>query len=177
MRKELGHFCFKILKGNFGDFQKLIKSFKLHIIVLYLRASLMAQTVKNLPAVQETWVWSLGWEEALGGGHGNPLQYSCLENPMDRGIWQATVHGVAKSRTWLRDCHLCLQLYFPKFYYNHGVFWICIVQDYNERLRSERRMVFLGTSWKRVLKRRMRRKRESHGREWGEVEEWETQWT
>ena len=33
----------------------------------------------------------------LGGGHGNPLQYSCLENPMDRGAWQAVVHGVAKS--------------------------------------------------------------------------------
>jgi len=32
-----------------------------------------------------------------GGGHENPLQYSCLENPMDRGAWQATVHGVAKS--------------------------------------------------------------------------------
>ena len=37
-----------------------------------------------------------------GGGHGNPLQYSCLENPMDRGAWQATVHGVAKESdvTW-----------------------------------------------------------------------------
>ena len=32
-----------------------------------------------------------------GGGHGNPLQYSCLDNPIDRGAWQATVHGVAKS--------------------------------------------------------------------------------
>ena len=32
-----------------------------------------------------------------GGGHGNPLQYSCLENPMDRGAWQATVHGVEKE--------------------------------------------------------------------------------
>ena len=32
-----------------------------------------------------------------GGGHGNPLQYSCLDNPTDRGAWQATVHGVAKS--------------------------------------------------------------------------------
>ena len=32
-----------------------------------------------------------------GGGHGNPLQYSCLENPMNRGVWQATVHGVTKS--------------------------------------------------------------------------------
>ena len=36
-----------------------------------------------------------------GGGHGNPLQYSCLENPMDRGAWWATVHGVSKSQTWL----------------------------------------------------------------------------
>ena len=34
-----------------------------------------------------------------GGGHGNPLQYSCLENPTDRGAWQATVYGVAKSQT------------------------------------------------------------------------------
>ena len=34
-----------------------------------------------------------------GGGHGNPLQYSCLENPMDRGACQATIHGAAKSRT------------------------------------------------------------------------------
>ena len=38
-----------------------------------------------------------------GGGNGNPLQYSCLENPMDRGAWCATVHGLAKSRTQLSD--------------------------------------------------------------------------
>ena len=37
-----------------------------------------------------------------GGGHGNPLQYSCLKNPMDRGAWGATVHGVAKSQTLLK---------------------------------------------------------------------------
>ena len=40
-----------------------------------------------------------GMGRSLGGGHGNPLQYSCLENPMDRGAWQATVYGVAKSQT------------------------------------------------------------------------------
>ena len=36
-----------------------------------------------------------------GGGHGDPLQYSCLENPMDRGAWQAAVHRVVKSQTLL----------------------------------------------------------------------------
>ena len=40
---------------------------------------------------------------STGEGNGNPLQYSCLENPKDRGAWQATVHGVAKSRTQLSD--------------------------------------------------------------------------
>ena len=38
-----------------------------------------------------------------GEGNGNPLQYSCLENPMDRGAWWATIHGVAKSQTRLSD--------------------------------------------------------------------------
>ena len=38
-----------------------------------------------------------------GGGHGNLLQYSCLGNPMDRGAWWATAHGVGKSQTWLSD--------------------------------------------------------------------------
>ena len=134
--------------------------------------SLIAQSVKNLPAVQEIQVWSLGqedplememathssilawripwteepgglqsmglqrvwhnlatehtaqlvpvvknppanagdardlgsisgWERSPGGGNAKPLQYSYLENPMDRGAWWATVHGVAKSWTWL----------------------------------------------------------------------------
>ena len=43
----------------------------------------------------ETWVQSLGWEEPLEGGHGNPLQYYFLENPMNRGGWCVIVHGVA----------------------------------------------------------------------------------
>ena len=55
----------------------------------------MAQTVKNLPAMQKTQVQSLGQEE----GTGNSLQYSCLENPMDRGGWWATAHGVANRWT------------------------------------------------------------------------------
>ena len=57
-----------------------------------------AQMVKNLPAIQETQVLSLGREAPLEGGHGNPQQYSCLENAMDRGAWQAIVHRVTKSQ-------------------------------------------------------------------------------
>ena len=60
----------------------------------------MAQMVKNLPAMQETRVQSLGREDPLEKGMATPLQYSCLENPMDRG---ATVHGVAKSWTQLSN--------------------------------------------------------------------------
>ena len=44
-----------------------------------------------------------GLGRSPGGGHGNPLQYSCLENLMDRGDWWATVHGVTKSQTQLSD--------------------------------------------------------------------------
>ena len=58
----------------------------------------MAQTVKNLPAVQDAWVRSLGGEDPLEQGMATPLQYSCLENPMDRGAWRAAVHGVTKSQ-------------------------------------------------------------------------------
>ena len=68
-------------------------------LCIYIWVSLVAQMVKNLPAVWETQVQSLSQEDYPGRGHGNPLQYSCLENPMDRGAWRATVLGIAKSRT------------------------------------------------------------------------------
>jgi len=58
--------------------------------------------VKNLPASVGDIRASgsiPGWGRFPGGGNGNPLQYSCLENPMDRGAWWATVHGVAESDT------------------------------------------------------------------------------
>ena len=54
---------------------------------------------KNLLAMQETRVQSLGWENSPGAGPGNPLQYSCLEKPRDRGAWRAAAHGVAESDT------------------------------------------------------------------------------
>ena len=67
--------------------------------------SLVAQTVKDPPAMQETWVRSLGQEDSPGEGNGNPFQYACLGNPMDRGPWQVAVHGVTKSWTRLSDEH------------------------------------------------------------------------
>ena len=60
--------------------------------------------VKNLLAVQETQVQSLGRKDSLEKGMaGNPLQYSCLENSMNRGASRAAVHGVAESQTRLSD--------------------------------------------------------------------------
>ena len=73
---------------------------RLHIGQLYVGdwASLVSQTVKNLPAMQETSLIP-GSERTSGKGDGNPLLYSCLENSMDRGGWQATVQGVTKNQT------------------------------------------------------------------------------
>ena len=66
----------------------------------------MVQQIKNPPAMQETqetWVQSLGQENPLEKGNGNPLQCSYLENPMDRGAWWATVYRVTKSQTQLSN--------------------------------------------------------------------------
>ena len=81
----------------------------------FVATSLVAQTVKasfynagDLGSIP-------GLGRSPGEGNGNPLKYSCLENPMDRRAWQATVHGVAKSQTGLRNftaLHFCVGLRF-----------------------------------------------------------------
>ena len=74
---------------------------------------LVVQQVKNLPAMQEAYknTGSIpGSGRPPGGRNGNLLQYSCLENPMDRGAWWATVHGFLKNRPWLSSCHTCGEL-------------------------------------------------------------------
>ena len=71
--------------------------------VIILGASLVAQMVKNLPPMWETWVRSLGQKDPLEKGMATILQYSCLENFMDRGAWQAAVYGIAKSWTQLSN--------------------------------------------------------------------------
>ena len=67
------------------------------------RASLVAQTVKNPPAMQETGYRSLGWEDPLEEGMATHSSNLSWRIPMDRGAWWATVQRVAKSRTRLSD--------------------------------------------------------------------------
>ena len=78
--------------------QRFLEKLKLKLLMTQV-----ALVVKNPPAdagdVRDTGSIP-GSGRSPGGEHGSPLQYSCLENPMDRGAWQATVHGVTKSRAW-----------------------------------------------------------------------------
>ena len=66
---------------------------------IFPRASLVAHLVKNPPAMQETWIQSLGWEDPLEEGMATHSRILAWRIPMDREAWQATVHGVSKSRT------------------------------------------------------------------------------
>ena len=71
-----------------------------------MRASHVARVVKNIPANAGDIRYMssvLGLGRSSGGGHNNPLQYSCLENSMDGGAWRATVHGITKTWTQLSD--------------------------------------------------------------------------
>ena len=79
----------------------------------YLKSYQVVLLVMQLP-MQETKVNPV-WGRSPGGGNGNPLQYSCLGNPMDRGAWWATVHGVSKNWTQLKQLsmHVLLKSKFP----------------------------------------------------------------
>ena len=71
----------------------------IYILLYVLNRPPWCLSSKDPPAMQQTWVQSLGREDPPEGGQDNPLQYSCLENPMDQGAWQAVVHRVTKSQT------------------------------------------------------------------------------
>ena len=78
----------------------------------------MALVVKNLltdTGSRKRHRFNLWVGKIPGEGHGNPLQYSWLENPMDRGDWRATVHGVAKSQTWLKWLSMHTHTHAPKW--------------------------------------------------------------
>ena len=94
------------------------------------RVSQVVLVVKNLANVGDLrHAGSIpGSGRSLGGGHDNPLQYSCLENPMDRGAWPATVHRVTKSRTLLKQLSLgyrirCFTLLLFMFFSYFQLLW------------------------------------------------------
>ena len=110
--KNIGVGCHSILRGIFPIQGSNLGLLHCRRVLYYLchqgsptlvgyKTSLVAQMVKNPPAVQETQVQSLGWEIPRER-NGYPLQYSCLGNPMDRGACQATVHRVGQSWTQLK---------------------------------------------------------------------------
>ena len=74
-------------------------------MVCYVMGFPGGSVVKNPPASAEDLSSILGLGRSPGEGNGYSLQYSCLENSMDRGAWQATVHGVARGQTPLSDFH------------------------------------------------------------------------
>ena len=82
-----------------------IARFQIKCFLIVTRASQVVLVVKNPPTnagdIRDAGL-ILGLGRSLGEGHGIPLQYSCLENPKDRGAWQAIVHGVSKMSTQLK---------------------------------------------------------------------------
>ena len=90
--------------------------------VTYMGASQMALVVKDLPVNAGDFrdVGLIpGSGRFPGGGHGSPLQYSCLENPMDRRTWRAMLHRVAKSRTKLKWLNIHAHIYIFVYIYKY----------------------------------------------------------
>ena len=90
-------------------------------------AFLVAQMVKNLPAMPGDLglIPGSGRYPGEGNGNPNPLPYSCLENPLDRGTWWVTVHGVTKSWTWLKRLSISTMAHWF-IIYNNRLAYLCI---------------------------------------------------
>ena len=95
---QLGSFT---AQETFGNVQRHWTSLVAQMVTQ--TASLVTQTVKNPPAMWETWVWSHGWEDPPEKSMATHSSVFARRIPIDRGAWWATVHGVTKSQTWLSD--------------------------------------------------------------------------
>ena len=97
--------------STWGRFYKVVickpgtkPSWETRLASILIRSSPVVLVVENQPAKAgdiRNNRFDSGWRRSPGGGHSNPLQYSCQENPMDRGPWWATVHAVTMSQKWL----------------------------------------------------------------------------
>ena len=111
----------------------------------------MAPVIKNQPAdagdVRDRSSFP-GSGRSPGGEHGNPLQYSYLQNPMDRGAWQATIHRVSKSRTWLKRLSVpgLLSQCTPLLNYAH---WVKLLSD--DKTQFHPMVLLLPWSQKKLL--------------------------
>ena len=100
-----------------------------HLIILshfsgHYRASLVAQVVKNLPAMRETWVWSLDWDDPLEKGMVTLFSILAWRIPMDRGAGLTTVHGAAKSQTWRSNWAQPIETVTYETLVFFGVWWL-----------------------------------------------------
>ena len=110
--KGLAHGKVNCVSNNSTLYSAIFLFYFIFLIFLILKSLILSMkgfpggASGKEPACQHRRHRDAGWIPGLGrspaGGHGHPLQYSCLENPTDRGAWRATVHGITKSWTWLK---------------------------------------------------------------------------
>ena len=88
--------------------------------------------VKNSPANAEDSDWIPGWRRFLGEGNGNPVQYSCLGNILDRGAWQAIVYRVAKELDMTEHTYIVSTFYFIAYFTNKNSCYFIKILLYNK---------------------------------------------
>ena len=106
----------------FSQFWRLGRPRSRHWQIWCLVASLVARLVKNLPAMQETWLRSLGWEDSLKEGVATHSSILAWRIPMDGGAWRATFHGVTKSQTRLSEHSTTQELV---SWFTDSIFFLC----------------------------------------------------
>ena len=93
----------KTIALTIQTFVSKVMSLLFNMLSRFVRASLVAQLIKNPPARWETWVQSLGWEDPLEESMATHSSILAWRIPIERGAWQATVHGITRSRTRQSD--------------------------------------------------------------------------
>ena len=141
----------KLIQRKVNGTNSSLEKYQIWITLETSMASLVAQTIMNLPANVGDPGFVPGFGRSPGERNGYPLQYSCLENPIDRGVWQVTVHEVAKSRTcdWVTKCtHAHMHTH------THKKLQISLIWEVNEEKWKEMHRMF----WKTQIMYRLVRK-------------------